>query len=169
MISLPTNTVAAFQSQPTGAIPSMTIIHSQVPGMQCQNISFVNQWHSGWNFHNLSRQPKNVLRHLQAWQHNSSLSPSLPQHVTPVCPQASISGINVPWVYVGQASRLCSQSVMQPLSAPWVQCFSTFCWHVEDCHMYSLNYMHRGSPKVWYGVPESDADKFEEVQQTCFG
>ena len=71
MTSLPTNTAAAFQSQPTGVIPSTTTIHSQVPGTQYQNVSFVSHWRAGWNFHNLSRQPKNVLRHLQARQHNS--------------------------------------------------------------------------------------------------
>lgn len=33
--------------------------------------------------------------------------------------------------------------------------------HVEDHHMYSLNYMHWGAPKIWYGVPGSDAMKLE--------
>jgi hypothetical protein len=28
--------------------------------------------------------------------------------------------------------------------------FASFCWHVEDNYMYSLNYMHEGSDKTWY-------------------
>lgn len=37
--------------------------------------------------------------------------------------------------------------------------------HVEDHHFYSLNYMHFGSPKLWYGVPGSDATKFEAAMK----
>ncbi len=47
-----------------------------------------------------------------------------------------IGGITVPWVYVG----------MQ---------FATFCWHVEDCNIHSLNYNHLGADKVWYILPRS--------------
>ncbi|TVU18636.1 hypothetical protein EJB05_34744 [Eragrostis curvula] len=55
----------------------------------------------------------------------------------------NISGVVVPWLYVGM-------------------CFSSFCWHVEDHFLYSLNYMHFGEPKVWYGVPGAEAEKLEE-------
>ncbi|KAG2620433.1 hypothetical protein PVAP13_3NG089600 [Panicum virgatum] len=54
-----------------------------------------------------------------------------------------ISGVVIPWLYVGM-------------------CFSSFCWHVEDHFLYSLNYMHFGEPKVWYGVPGCEAVKLEE-------
>lgn len=57
-----------------------------------------------------------------------------------------ISGVLVPWLYVGM-------------------CFSSFCWHVEDHHLYSLNYMHWGAPKMWYGVPGKDAIKLEEAMR----
>ncbi|WOL19306.1 lysine-specific demethylase JMJ703-like [Canna indica] len=57
-----------------------------------------------------------------------------------------ISGVLVPWLYVGM-------------------CFSSFCWHVEDHHLYSLNYMHWGAPKIWYGVPGKDALKLEEAMK----
>lgn len=45
--------------------------------------------------------------------------------------------------------------------------FSLLFWeqHVEDHHLYSLNYMHWGAPKLWYGIPGSDACKFEEVMR----
>ena len=46
-----------------------------------------------------------------------------------------MSGINVPWVYVGMK-------------------YSTFCWHFEDLMLPSINYNHWGNPKLWYGVPE---------------
>ncbi|KAK3159414.1 hypothetical protein QOZ80_2AG0149820 [Eleusine coracana subsp. coracana] len=57
-----------------------------------------------------------------------------------------ISGVLVPWVYVGM-------------------CFSSFCWHVEDHHLYSLNYMHWGAPKMWYGVPGKDAVNLEAAMR----
>ncbi|CAI8603216.1 unnamed protein product [Vicia faba] len=59
---------------------------------------------------------------------------------------SDISGVVVPWLYIGM-------------------CFSSFCWHVEDHHLYSLNYMHWGAPKLWYGVPAKDACKLEEVMR----
>ncbi|XP_024529682.1 lysine-specific demethylase JMJ703 isoform X1 [Selaginella moellendorffii] len=57
-----------------------------------------------------------------------------------------ISGVVVPWLYVGM-------------------CFSSFCWHVEDHHLYSVNYMHWGSPKIWYGVPGFAASKLEAAMK----
>jgi histone demethylase JARID1 len=53
-----------------------------------------------------------------------------------------ISGITIPWVYMGML-------------------FSTFCWHVEDLWLNSLNYSHKGSTKTWYIIPESDKDAFD--------
>ena len=29
--------------------------------------------------------------------------------------------------------------------------------HVEDHYAHSINYMHWGAPKTWYGVPGSQA------------
>lgn len=41
--------------------------------------------------------------------------------------------------------------------------FSWFAWHVEDHDLHSLNYLHMGAPKTWYGVPRDAAVAFEEV------
>ncbi|XP_073139377.1 putative lysine-specific demethylase JMJ16 [Henckelia pumila] len=59
---------------------------------------------------------------------------------------SDISGVLVPWLYIGM-------------------CFSSFCWHVEDHHLYSLNYLHWGAPKMWYGIPGSDAVKLEAAMR----
>ncbi|XP_057812200.1 lysine-specific demethylase JMJ18-like [Salvia miltiorrhiza] len=60
--------------------------------------------------------------------------------------ECNISGVVVPWLYIGM-------------------CFSSFCWHVEDHHLYSLNYMHWGDPKMWYGVPGNRASSLEEAMK----
>uniref|UniRef100_A0A3Q2FM26 [histone H3]-trimethyl-L-lysine(4) demethylase n=1 Tax=Cyprinodon variegatus TaxID=28743 RepID=A0A3Q2FM26_CYPVA len=57
-----------------------------------------------------------------------------------------ISGMKVPWLYVGMV-------------------FSTFCWHIEDHWSYSINYLHWGEPKTWYGVPSAAAEKLEDVMK----
>ncbi|KAF9600302.1 hypothetical protein IFM89_005888 [Coptis chinensis] len=41
--------------------------------------------------------------------------------------------------------------------------FSWFAWHVEDHDLHSLNYMHMGAAKTWYGVPRDAAFAFQEV------
>ena len=55
-----------------------------------------------------------------------------------------ISGINIPWLYVGMK-------------------YATFCWHYEDLMLPSINYSHYGAPKQWYSIPESDREKFEKA------
>ncbi|XP_062220666.1 lysine-specific demethylase JMJ703-like [Phragmites australis] len=79
---------------------------------------------SGWNLNNLPRLQGSVLSF----------------------EGGDISGVLVPWVYVGM-------------------CFSSFCWHVEDHHLYSLNYMHWGAPKMWYGVSGKDALNLEAAMR----
>ncbi|KAJ3698559.1 hypothetical protein LUZ61_002264 [Rhynchospora tenuis] len=80
---------------------------------------------------------------LSGWNLNNL--PRLPGSVLSF-EKEEISGVVVPWLYVGM-------------------CFSSFCWHVEDHHLYSLNYMHFGEPKVWYGVAGSEATKLEEAMR----
>ncbi|PKA61274.1 Lysine-specific demethylase REF6 [Apostasia shenzhenica] len=41
--------------------------------------------------------------------------------------------------------------------------YSWFAWHVEDHDLHSMNYLHMGAGKTWYGVPRDAALAFEEV------
>jgi len=56
----------------------------------------------------------------------------------------NISGITSPWIYFGML-------------------FASFCWHVEDLYMYSINYMHQGAPKTWYCIPPDHKEDFDVV------
>ncbi|KAL1546596.1 putative lysine-specific demethylase JMJ16 isoform X2 [Salvia divinorum] len=47
-------------------------------------------------------------------------------------------------------------------------CFASQCWRNEDHHLYSLSYMHMGSPKVWYSIPGKCFFKFAEVVKKRF-
>ena len=56
----------------------------------------------------------------------------------------SIDGINKPWLYLGML-------------------FSSFCWHREDIYLASINYMHAGEAKQWYGIPGAKSKAFQTV------
>ncbi|KAK4099604.1 PLU-1-domain-containing protein [Parathielavia hyrcaniae] len=77
-----------------------------------------------WNLNLLPLHPDSLFRHIKS----------------------DISGMTVPWVYVGMT-------------------FSTFCWHNEDHYAYSANYQHFGATKTWYGIPGEDAEKFENAMR----
>ncbi|XP_058455418.1 lysine-specific demethylase 5 [Malaya genurostris] len=79
---------------------------------------------SSWNLNNLPVLDESILGHINA----------------------DISGMKVPWMYVGM-------------------CFATFCWHNEDHWSYSINYLHWGEPKTWYGVPGARAEDFEAAMK----
>jgi histone demethylase JARID1 len=67
-----------------------------------------------------------------------SLPKSLLKHLT------NISGVTMPWMYIGML-------------------FSSFCFHTEDHYTYSINYVHSGSSKQWYGIPSYAATAFETI------
>ncbi|CAD7094087.1 unnamed protein product [Hermetia illucens] len=81
---------------------------------------------SSWNLNNLPLLEESILGHINA----------------------DISGMKVPWMYVGM-------------------CFATFCWHNEDHWSYSINYLHWGEPKTWYGVPGYKAEAFEATMKSA--
>ncbi|OTA99065.1 hypothetical protein M426DRAFT_16803 [Hypoxylon sp. CI-4A] len=77
-----------------------------------------------WNLTVMPLHPESLFRHIKT----------------------DISGMTVPWVYVGMI-------------------FSTFCWHNEDHFAYSINYQHFGATKTWYGIPAEDTAKFENAMR----
>lgn len=83
-----------------------------------------NYAHSGWNLNVMPLLEQSLLCHING----------------------DISGMKVPWLYVGMV-------------------FSAFCWHIEDHWSYSINYLHWGEPKTWYGVPSVAAERLEEVMK----
>jgi jumonji domain-containing protein 2 len=60
---------------------------------------------------------------------------------TGLCNQ-EIPGVNTPYIYFGS----------------WKTMFG---WHKEDMDLQSINYLHSGKPKFWYGVDLDDNEKFE--------
>ncbi|KAJ1969572.1 hypothetical protein IWQ62_000535 [Dispira parvispora] len=80
---------------------------------------------------------------LDPW--NLNIIPILPDSLFSFI-KSDISGMMNPWLYVGM-------------------CFSTFCWHNEDHYTYSINYMHWGDTKTWYGIPGAHAERFEDTMR----
>ncbi|KAG1684584.1 Protein Jumonji [Nymphon striatum] len=81
-----------------------------------------------------------VIRHpwnLKVLTNNSS---SILRCVGPV------TGATIPTVHVGML-------------------FTTGCWYQDPHHLPWIEYLHTGSPKIWYGIP-SHHKKFEEVMKS---
>jgi len=49
-----------------------------------------------------------------------------------------------------------------------VCCCSTFAWHIEDMNLYSINYLHFGESKRWYGIPTDHQLRMEEYAKSHF-
>ncbi|XP_051134763.1 lysine-specific demethylase JMJ18-like isoform X2 [Andrographis paniculata] len=101
-------------------------------------------WGSGFPKESSSPTDSEINQYLKSGWNLNNLS-RLPGSVLRF-EEVDISGVVVPWLYIGM-------------------CFSSFCWHVEDHHLYSMNYMHWGEPKVWYGVPGRRASEFESTMR----
>lgn len=60
-----------------------------------------------------------------------------------------MNGITTPYLYFG-----CWKSM--------------FCFHKEDMDLNSINYMHFGKPKHWYGIPVEQQEHFREIMIKLF-
>lgn len=43
-----------------------------------------------------------------------------------------------------------------------------FGWHKEDMDLYSINFLHYGKPKFWYGIDLDCCEKFENFVKSKF-
>ena len=43
-----------------------------------------------------------------------------------------------------------------------------FGWHKEDMDLYSINYLHYGKPKFWYGIDSDSSELFENFVKSKF-
>lgn len=62
---------------------------------------------------------------------------------------ASLGGVTESMIYVGTWRAL-------------------FAWHLEDANLYSINLVHFGAPKSWYGISPRDAQRFEAFAADVF-
>jgi jumonji domain-containing protein 2 len=60
-----------------------------------------------------------------------------------------LEGVTSPYIYVGT----------------WKAMFG---WHKEDMDLYSINYVHTGQPKFWYGVDLDSSGDFERYVNSNF-
>lgn len=60
-----------------------------------------------------------------------------------------IVGVTNPYLYVGSWKTI-------------------FAWHREDLDLFSINYLHSGKPKCWYGIPAKEAEKFDSLASSLF-
>lgn len=143
-----------FDMEPNDVPPELVekefwrILHNGTPGGQFMNVEYGADLHTNDYGSGFPTKKNDIDKSLSEfvnspWNLNNlpTLNGSVFKHIN-----TNINGMIIPWMYVGM-------------------CFSAFCWHNEDHWTYSINYLHWGEPKIWYGVPGDKAEDFEQAME----
>lgn len=97
-----------------------------------------------WDLNGLIHHPENVLRAVDSCVPGVTQYADFCEGITCRASRLIYAHAYRPWLYYGTL-------------------FATFCWHKEDHNLYSVNYLHTGESKTWYGVPPSASKTFEKA------
>ena len=135
-----------------GDSPSTSSVHRQGQGQQAVQVEYgadLDSTMHGSGFESLQLRGHRLLNasslYAQSIGWNLRALPLLSGSLLGLLHE-HVPGVSTPWLYVGML-------------------FATFCWHVEDSYLFSMNYLHCGACKTWYAAPGSQALRLQQAMR----